>query len=212
MEDLLPPITIKPDTAPRDFIGRLHGLLQGSGKFDRDLHEDFLGEKGHLILEIIPLWESEHEDLYGQVICDPEYSGESVSIEIRARRWNPDPPNYDAYAHAAKQIFIPILKEYNKAYSTRLRMNIKSKESLEPKLSPKLKAAFHSFVVAANKSSLHPLDWRRFYSFVHVAHAYRSKLDDIQLSRILVKSGFTDDCAREIASVYQHGRELLALK
>ncbi|ODS31903.1 MAG: hypothetical protein SCARUB_02983 [Candidatus Scalindua rubra] len=212
IRNLLPPITVKPNINPHDFIKRVYNFLEHSEEFRIELHENFMGEEGLLILNIIPLFKTKHHGLYGQIINNKKIDCENVKIEIRAKRWNPPHPSYDTYVAAAKQIFIPILKKYNKIYATRLRMNIKSARSRESNLSPNVKPLFDSFVISANKDYLNSFDWERFYRFILVAHSSRIKLNGEGLFRLLVKSGFEEYYAREIADVYQHGRALLSIK
>lgn len=212
MRDLLPPITVKPNINPHDFIRRVYNLLENSKEFRIKLHENFMEEEGLLILNIIHIFESEHQDLSGHIINNRKSDCGNVKIEIRAKRWNPPHPKYDTYVATAKQIFIPILKKYNKTYVTRLMMNIKSARYREPSLSPNVKPLFESFVKSANKDYLNSFDWERFYRFILVAHSSRIKLKGEGLLRLLVKSDFEEDYAREIADVYQHGRALLSIK
>lgn len=118
MREPLPPITIKPDTSPREFIMRVYNLLEGSSQFNRDLQENFMEDIEHLILNIKPSFETKHYGLYGQIINHKNIDGENIRIEIRAR-WKPHCRTYDTYVAVAKQIFDPILTNYNKTYNTR---------------------------------------------------------------------------------------------
>lgn len=210
MREPLPPIILKPNTSPHEFIKRVYNLLEGSSQFNRDLQENFMGDVEHLILNIKPSFETEHYDLYGQIINHKKIDGENIRIEIRAKQWKPHCPTYDIYVAVAKQIFDPILTNYNKTYNTRLKLNTKSKESLEPKLSLNVAPVFNKFIASANKDDLALSDWKRFYSFIRIAHSSRIKLNDEGVIRLLVKNGFTDEYAQEIADVYYHGRALLA--
>ncbi len=66
--------------------------------------------------------------------------------------------------------------------------------------------AFKQFAVIANKSSLHPLDWGRFYRFVATAHAFRVGWSDGDVQRRLVDSGFSLEKAKRLAEAYWHAR------
>ena len=211
MRDPLPQIIIKPNTSPHEFIRCVYSLLEGSSQFNRDLQEDYMGEVGHLILKITPSFETEHYDLYGKIINHKKIDRENIRIAITAR-WEPHCQTYDTYVTVAKQIFDPILANYNKTYNTRLKLNIKSKESLEPKLSPNVAPVFTEFITFANKEGLTLSDWKSFYSFIRIAHSSRIKLNEEGLYRLLIKHGFEKECAQEIASIYYHGRALLSKK
>lgn len=211
MREPLPPIILKPNTSPREFIMRVYNLLDGSSQFNRDLQENFMGEEGHLILNITPSFETKHYGLCGLIINHKNIDGENIRIEIKARG-KLYCRTYDTYSAVAKQIFDPILTNYNKTYNTRLKLNIKSKESLEPKLSPNVEPVFNEFITSANKEDLVLSDWKRFYSFIRIAHSSRIRLNEEGVSRLLVKHGFEEKYAQEIANIYSHGRALLAVR
>jgi hypothetical protein len=67
-------------------------------------------------------------------------------------------------------------------------------------------AALRLFAVQANKSSLHPLDWERFYRFVVSAHQFRKGWNHSDVKRLLVEYGFTESRARDLSEAYWHGR------
>ena len=62
-----------------------------------------------------------------------------------------------------------------------------------------------------NRAS-HPLDWRRFYSFVVLAHNRRKGWDVSEVKSRLVKYGFPPEKALEMAEVYWHGRCVLRIR
>jgi len=70
------------------------------------------------------------------------------------------------------------------------------------------KADFYldQFTRLANKTSLHPLDWARFYRFIGIAHASRIGWSHADLHRRLVKAGLTNETATELAEAYWHAR------
>jgi hypothetical protein len=78
-----------------------------------------------------------------------------------------------------------------------------------PLLAPSLRRAFVVFVNCANEKSPHPKDMRRFYEFVRLCHARRSKLTEDQLRDYLVQAHFPRDIAERLTCVYYHGRALL---
>jgi hypothetical protein len=69
------------------------------------------------------------------------------------------------------------------------------------------------FCALANKStgSSHPLDRARWFRFIIVSHAQRSKLQADELERWLsLEGGWTPARANELALEYEFGRELLS--
>jgi len=178
MRELLPGITIKPDTQPRDFIRRIQALLENSGEFNCEIHVNVGDYKEYDILDVIPTWGTPHKDLFGQVIYHPEYDGDRVRIEIRAHRWKPHPPCYDDYVKAARQIFWPILRQYNRKYGARLRLNIQSAHSLEPKMSSLIEKYYLRWVKGPDLFS-HPNDCNRFYQFVKACLRYSRRKSDL---------------------------------
>ncbi len=65
------------------------------------------------------------------------------------------------------------------------------------------------FINCANRASLHPRDWRRYYGFVRYAHAHRARSTVSDIYVALLTSGFTEQKAQQLANVYGHGREIL---
>lgn len=178
MRELLPGITIKPDTQPRDFIRRIQALLENSAEFNCEIHENFGGCKEHDILDVTPTCEPSHKGLFGQVIYNPEYDGNRVRIEIRAHRWKPHPPRYDDYVEAARQVFRPIVRQYNRKYGERLRLNIQSAHSLEPKMSSLIEKYYLRWVNGPDLFS-HPNDCNRFHQFVKACLRYSRRKGDL---------------------------------
>ena len=77
------------------------------------------------------------------------------------------------------------------------------------KLPKRTQYFFNTFVEAANKNVLHPLDWKRFYRFIYVAHAGRTKLSQAELEALLVSRGFSPKQSERLADIYHHGRKIL---
>jgi len=65
------------------------------------------------------------------------------------------------------------------------------------------------FIFHANKSGLHPLDWRRFYDFIIVSHRLGIELTETNVAPLLEEGGFSPEHARAISNIYHHGRRLL---
>ena len=72
-----------------------------------------------------------------------------------------------------------------------------------------VRQAFTGFALNANRQSLHPLDWERFYEFTYLCYRRRVKLTIWDVRELLENAGVADSYALEIALVYQHCRDLL---
>jgi hypothetical protein len=55
----------------------------------------------------------------------------------------------------------------------------------------------------ANKSRLHPLDWKRFYQFVQFCDAQDVEISETDLEWLLTRAGFAQEGARELATAYR---------
>ena len=207
MEDRLPNITVKTDVPPADFPRRMAALVNHAS-FKAEIHEHIPSFENMAALNLEPMGATAHQGLMGHLISDPELPGR-VKVEVTASRWHPGPPTYETFVQAARAMFDPQLRDYNRQHGARVRMTIETKGQLEPKLPPEAQKLFTRFVGLATKTALHPLDWKRFYGFVCHCHGRRLKLAEHDVKRLLVTAGFSEDKARYIADVYEHGRELL---
>lgn len=196
----LPSIDIAIRDLPRQFLERMAKIAESSRLFTVERRYDALGISGFHVLNLRYLGATVHEGFGGQLIAHEE-SKERIDVEMRAKCWTPDPPNYDCYSEAAKTTIGPLLAGYNRAHDTRYRLRVQSPRQLEAKLPPRSAKLFKKFAVLANTSSLHPLDWRRFYEFVR---ASRRQLYEEEISQLLVKEGFEKPYADRIATVYHH--------
>jgi len=68
---------------------------------------------------------------------------------------------------------------------------------------------YRQFAAGDAKNIAHPLDAKRFYRFIHVAHQGRTKLSGVELETMLMALGFSKDNAEYCGDIYQHGRDLL---
>lgn len=203
MRDYLPPIHINVTGSLRGFLKKMANLAEKSGTLTVEQEFDALGSSGFDVVNFRLIKSPRHKGLGGQLIVQPE-STNSVAVEIRAERWSPDdPPTYETYVAEARALIGPLLSEYNCEVGTRHRMAVPSKRKLEAKLPPQSTKLFKRFTGLANKSGLHPLDWRRFYEFVRDSRM-RRPLPDEDLARLLMKEGFSERYARDIAEVYGH--------
>lgn len=110
MEERLPDISIKVDVSPEEFINRIMRLASENKYLLVELVNDHLVSFDIVILNIEFIGTTPHNGLLGQIISDKE-SPKRVSIEMRSRKWNPDPPTYELYVEAANKLFDNLLKE-----------------------------------------------------------------------------------------------------
>jgi hypothetical protein len=81
--------------------------------------------------------------------------------------------------------------------------------SQRPKLPPRTKTIFDTFILHAPKDHLHQDEWDLFYRFINACHGFRVKLDEEELVALLLEAGFTEKLARELGNVYYHIRTYL---
>lgn len=210
MPNRLPPIDIAVQQSSQDAVQALADAARSLEIFDVEAVNTFSGEEGFYAANLRYLKPSQHQGLGIQFIAFKDQK-KRVSVEVRASQWSPeDPPTYNVYCDAARQLANPILKKYNAINSTRCRLRIPTKQSMTPRLSPASEINFNRFVALANKSTLHPLDWRRFYQFVWNSRGRPLSEDDMQA--LLESKGFTHQYAADIASIYLHLGEFKAMK
>jgi len=210
MEDLLPDISVKTDCEVRTFIRRLKIIaskycLHCSYKYKRNYLEpdsDYL--------EIIPIQQNGHKEIIAQIFNELDKNN-FIRVEIRALSWKNEPVTYDIYTNEAKRIILPIISIYNKKYNSRRRLYIQTKDSLKIKLPPIANRLFNTFVRAANKNVLHPLDWKRFYIFIRHSYSNKVKLNSDEIKKLLIENGFEESKADYLSRIYYHGKELLSV-
>ena len=207
MRHYLPPIDIALQVQPAEFLDKMQVIAAGS-YFSVERRADSLG-KDHF--DILNMWfkgSTPHRGLGAQLISRSDLK-RKVAVEVRAQTWEPDDPTYDVYVAAARQLVSPLLRQYNKEERTRLRMRVPSQKQLVPRLTPHSERLFKRFAVLANTSSLHYLDWRRFYEFVHGSRT--RPLDEVAMARLLMDNGFAQEYAEHVASIYEHLVEFKSL-
>src|SRR5689334_6543851 len=72
--------------------------------------------------------------------------------------------------------------------------------------------ALWRFAMLANKTSLHPRDWKRLYEFIVLAHSRRVGWDAYEMQARLVRYGFERNKAETLALAYWHGRCVLHVR
>ena len=207
MKDRLPRMSIKIDTTPDEFLRRIETLALQIGEFVVESERDPAGDGKVTALHLKPILVTQHRELTGRIIAVPE-SPDRVTVEVYAARWLPDPPTYRAYVTAARDIFKPLLHQYNRKFHTNRKLQIQSKAATEPRLPALASQVFNRFVDEANKSALRNRDWQRFYHFIWHCAAYNVNLNRDDVHRLLVSAGFTIEPAADLADIFEHGRAL----
>ncbi len=208
MKDRLPAISIKLDTDPEEFLRRMETLAHELGEYIAAREEVVVDGQPSPSLWLKPILVSQHRELAGRLIV-PKGSPGRVAVEVRAARWNPEPPTYAAYVAAVREVFAHLLRHYNRKYRTIRRLQIDSRGATEPHLPAMSLDLFNAFADPANKSALKDRDWQRFYDFIeHITgHNVQVTRDDIH--RLLVGAGFSVEHAADLADIFEHGRRLL---
>jgi hypothetical protein len=203
MEDLLPDVSVKTDVEALEFLKR----------FEENIifENDIIGKryKPNYVENWIQICFKIRDDVldesWGAFRSDNEKS-KRVFLDLRAKNWPEYPLSYELYVGKSLQHFKPLIKMYNQKYSSRRRIHVPSKKSLEPTLTEGAQIALDNFLNAANKQILHLADWNKFYIFVDYCKVNRLNLKDYELKRLLFHSGFMEKDADELAQIYQHIR------
>lgn len=158
------------------------------------------GYKDWCIVNFRSIRPSPHEEGGGQLIARPDRPGRAV-VEMRAKRWSPNPPTREIYVTAARELFGPLLRAYNRAHACTSRLRIARSRKLGSRLSPKTRALIDRFAILANRASLHPRDWDRFYRIVKESRR-EAPMEDVRA--MLIEHGFTSKRGDELAELYEH--------
>jgi hypothetical protein len=201
MHEYLPRIDFAVRQLPIDVIKDMAIIAEKSGIFIVEREFNVMGDSEFHIINLRFKGESPHEELGAQLICrdDLKYR---VAVELRAHRWNPDPPTTQAYCQAAKDLVDPIIRAYNATHGNRYRLRISRMKPLKTHLSAASLKNFNRFTILSNKSSLHPLDWKRLYQFVRRSRS--NTLSEGEMAALLVQHGFSEQYAERIALIYTH--------
>ncbi|MBF2055387.1 MAG: hypothetical protein IGS03_18210 [Candidatus Sericytochromatia bacterium] len=202
-----PPLKVKPDFSPHVFVERLAEIAAETPDYQAELSE---ADDSDTLMLSLKCGTVEIPDLEARVISARRTDVKHVHVRLNSPAWQKNIPDYEDYTALGKSILDPLLKDYNRRHKTRLRLTVKSLDTLAPKLTTKIHQAFEDFVQHAHKNLLGGQDWERYYRFIRLTHAFQVKLDEEQIFYLLVQAGFDRQYAREISDVYLHGRALLA--
>lgn len=202
-----PPLKVKPDFSPHVFVERMAEIAADLADYTAAFSE---ADDADILILKLQCQSVAVPELETRITSDRRTDVKHVHIRLNCPSWQKDIPDYEDYTELAKAVLSPLIKEYNRLHKTRLRLTIKSLETLAPKLTPKMHQAFEDFIQHAHKEGLGGQDWERYYRFIRLTHAFQVKLDEEQIFYLLVQAGFDRQYAREISDVYLHGRALLA--
>lgn len=208
MADSLPAIDIKVSVEPTLFLARVRAIGEDSARFRIEHVDDRAGGTRLEVLNFRLIGESLHEDHGFQLIAREEKAGR-IQVEMRARRWTPDPPTRAVYEQSARDLFQPLLRAYNRSFGTRHRLRIDAREEKPFRMSRIAQTLLSRFTTLANIRSLHPYDWQRFYLLVREA---RQEIPGPILRARLEEAGFRPDKASELAQLYTHLWEFKRLR
>lgn len=169
-----------------------------SGHFDVESHHDVLGWAGFHGVNFHARHNEEHHKPGFQLILHPDRP-QRILVEGRAERWVPDPPTRATYCQAVTAMVGPLLSTFNRSHGRRYRLRVL--KGAEFRLSDRTTVLLDRFVVLANKASLHPLDWQRFYCLVREG---RQQIPEPVLRDLLRARGFPPDNASRLAETYRH--------
>ncbi len=200
MPELLPAIDIAVPIKPSVFLEKMAEIGRASERFDVEDMRDSAGGPNLEIINFRSKEESPHEGFGFQLIARQAIP-DRVSVEIRASHWSPDPPTRLVYSEAARLLTGEMLKIYNRTYQTRLRLRIVSSRRNRFKMTERTAALLNRFTVLANTSSLHPLDWQRYYGLVREG---RQEMPGGDLRAALSKAGFSGEKVEYLSELYEH--------
>ncbi len=199
MDEALPEIDVAVPTDAAAFIAAIAAAAVGSGRFSVDRHPTFAAD-GLDVLNFRFLGTSPHAGLGFQLIADEARLGR-IAVELRAARWQPNPVTADVYTAVARDLLAPLLATYNKQHGAGLRLRIGKAHPRRLVIGELSRELLDRFATLANRNSLHPLDWRRFYDLVSNA---RQQIPTGSLRTYLQDAGFPRDTANKLVDVYEH--------
>lgn len=194
----LPNIDIAVSGERSVFLERMAELAEASG-FAVERRSLSAGGAEWVAINVRASDGGELEGLGFQVISRSDVPGR-VLIEVRAARWGGGHPTRQAYVEAARALVGPLLRAYNRGAGTRHRLRI-ARDRGAYRISPKTAELIDRFGVLANTSSLHPLDWERFYAIVRES---RQQVPDGVLRARLEPHGFRLETIDRLVELYGH--------
>lgn len=181
------------------FLDTIQAIAAASGRFAVDRKTIGKGDSRIEGLNLRLRGEGLHKNLCGQLLVHAADAGR-VRIEVSAHRWRADHPTRADYVEAAQSMFQPLLGAFNQAHGQKLRLHVERQTgAFRP--TERTKQLLDRFVICANTSSLHPLDWQRFYELVLNG---RQEIPALHLLGRLREGGFSDAKGDRLVDIYQH--------
>lgn len=199
LAEFLPDIDIAVSIEPLEFLERMAVIAEQSGRIAVERRYDPLGNSKLDVVNLRLLGSGSDSEFGGQLIARDDRPGR-VLVEMRAG-WGPGRPTRATYCASATELILPLLKVYNRDYAARHRLRVQKTGRRGYKLSAQTKTLFERFAVLANTSSLHKLDWDRFYAFVRES---RQELPEPEVEAMLIEHGFSKQSAGRLADIYVH--------
>jgi hypothetical protein len=200
IREILPDIDIAVGVPPSQFLERMASLGELSGLFNVERHCMSLGERKTDIVNFRSHTPNSHKGDGFQLIAYDDRP-RRVGVEMRAKKWSPNPPNREVYVEAAQALAGTLLKQYNRSHGTRHRLRIVRRTRPTFLMTERTATLLHRFTVLANVRALHYYDWQRFYALIREG---RQELPEHIFRLLLVEAGFPSDRAGQLAEIYAH--------
>lgn len=199
----LPNISIRIEVNCFLFIDRFRNILKGE--------QGYKLEKQKVHSNLLLFGHDDNDlpaDLSIILRCDKKEDNR-IFIEAQSIEWVEKPIDYDEYVNTIGKLTRPLLKIYNKLYSTNRRLTVPSKEQITPKLSKYPKRFFEQFLEYANRTFLSQPSWRHYYSFIICCHSRKEYLGAEEIIYLLKNAGFNDYYCNKLYSIFEHGWGIL---
>lgn len=194
----LPNIDIAITGGPRRFFEEV--LTLDIEDFEIEFHKDAFGNMGLDCINLRYLGKTEHDGLVFKLIS-PSESAKRIKVETRASRWECRNLSREIYIKTTKWLVRPVIQKYNSKFNKNYRLCIKRTRNPIEHLSPNTRKLFNLFTDLANKESLHPLDYERFYELVWRS---RQRITESDMTALLIEAGFGQEQSAYLADIYQH--------
>jgi hypothetical protein len=155
--------------------------------------------------------EFEGEDLR-MCVFEGDARTQVVDFAPTAAVWAGKPANEthvtDKQINKAFGLFAPVVRHAAKAIGLDIKVILARPRVF--RLSKKMREKVDSFVHLANWEILHPCDWERFYGLIHQSHKCYIDMKPEDLAKELATRGVPLGQIKELAEMYEFGRQLLA--
>src|ERR1700744_3701581 len=98
---MLPDIDFALTSEPKIFLQTMARIGRETRVFDVEEHFDAMGQDGFHVVNFHYLKPTSHRELGGQLISRVDIP-HRINVEMRAERWQPNPPSREIYCEAAR--------------------------------------------------------------------------------------------------------------